>query len=189
MAFETHQSHGDASDHAMQPGEGRRATCERSIAFVLVLDEAAARRAEEAVATATAAKVAGVFVLVAPRFEDQVAQSVYSARRKGGRSLVQVLGYDPTVALDAACTTTGLELPGMPQSLVPTIRAVAESVLEDYEAAIVMDAAAEQMTPDRLREMCLNLQAQPDLDAVTPQGGQPGRPLVLISRVSLDRVD
>lgn len=189
MTRENHQPQGERPERPRRGGDELRAACGRAVAFVLAFDDVAAHGVNAGVDAAAGAKTPAVFVLAAPAVSDKVAQSVYSVRRRGRNTPIQVMALDPGAVREATRAAADFELFGLPCGLLDTMRMLADSVLPDYEAALVLDAAMDSILPDHLYELCSELKGRPDAEAVASWIQWLRRPPYAVSRTFLEGLD
>ncbi|MBQ9042761.1 MAG: aminotransferase class V-fold PLP-dependent enzyme, partial [Eggerthellaceae bacterium] len=73
--------------------------------------------------------------------------------------------------------------------LLVTLRAVADSLLDDYDAVLVMDAAQDRITSDHLYELCADAREHPEAEVVVSWIQWLRRTPCWVSRAFLDRLE
>ncbi len=189
MSREDHQPLKEIPERPRRSGEELRAVCGRSVTYILAFGEGAEEHIETVLTEAIAAKVPAVFILTDPASEQAVAQAVYSARRKGKNTVVEVMGVDPVAVRELTRNAADFELYGVPFGLLVTMRELSVSVLPNYRAVLVMDARMCAITAGHLYELHEDMDAYPDCDAITSWIQQLRRPPYLISRAYLESLD
>lgn len=167
MAREDHQPFEGAVERPQRSGEEKQEVCGRTIAFVLAFGKNADGSDPDVLAAIEAAKharAAAAVVLAAPSMAETAAEAMRNVGRKGN-TLVQAMEYDPTAAVPLTREAGNFELVGLPFGLLVTLRAVAESLLDDYEAVVVLDASQDRITSDHLFELCFDARAHAGTEA------------------------
>ena len=186
---EEHQPQKTLPERSRRSGEELRAACGRTVACILAFGADAEKHVETVLTETIAAKVPAVFVLADPASEQEVAQVVYSARRKGKNIVVEVMGIDPNAVRDLTRDAADFELYGVPFGLLVTMRELAKSVLPDYRAVLVMDARMHAITASHVYELHEDLQAFPDRDVIASWIQWLRRPPFLIARPFIEGLD
>ena len=189
MNREEHQPQMKPPERPRRSGEELRAAYGNTIACILAFGAGAEEHIETVLTETIAAKVPAVFVLADPVAEQAVAQAVYSARRKGKNTVVEVMGVDPAAVRDLTRDAADFELYGVPFGLLVTMRELAKSVLPDYSAVLVMDARMHAITAEHLYELHEDLQAHPERDVIASWIQWLRRPPFLIARPFLEGLD
>lgn len=190
MTREDHQPIEGTVERPERTPDEMRALCGRAVAFILALGERADAgdpAVSSAIAAARKARMAAAIVLAEPRWADVAKEAVRTAGKKGA-TFVQALEYDPAAAVPMTRQAGGFELIGLPYGLLVTIRAVAEGLHDDYEAALVVDAAQGCVTADRLYELCCDAREHPEAEVVATRVQQLRRTPCWISRGFLNRL-
>lgn len=190
MAQEDHQPIEGSPERPERTPDEMRAQCGRAVAFILALGEpvdASSPAVSAAIAAARKARVAAAIVLAESRWADVAKEAVRTAGKKGA-TFVQALEYDPAAAVPMTRQAGGFELIGLPYGLLVTIRAVAEGLHDDYEAALVVDAAQSRITADHLYELCCDAREHPEPEVVASWVQQLRCTPCWISRGFLDRL-
>lgn len=187
---EGYQSANGASGRLGRAPDEMRAACGRAIAFIMALaknPDGGNPDIATAIAMAKRLHVAAAMVLSTSEFSEAAVEATRNAGKKGN-TLVQALEYDPAAAIPLTREAGGFELFGLPYGLLVTMHAVAESLLDDYEGVLVMDAAQCCVTASHLRELCLDAFEHPEAEVVASLEQQQQQTPCWISRAFLDRL-
>ena len=164
MARQDHQPQFGPVERPSRTPEELRAICGRTIAFVLALGEQPGD-ISAAIDAALQARVPAVFVLASPERVAEASEAVRTAPRKK-TVMVQAMEYDASAAIPLTRDAGNFELFELPYGLIATMHAVASSVLDEYEAIVVMNAAQTKVTADHLFELCLDAREHADAEVV-----------------------
>ena len=190
MAHEGYQPAGKSPMHSKNAPDDMGAVCGRSIAFITALAKSPDGSDPDiaaAIAAAKGARVAAAMVLSTSEFAEVAAEATRNAGKKGN-TLVQALEYDPAAAVSLTREAGGFELFGLPYGLLVTMRAVADSLLDDYEGVLVMDAAQSDVTANSLYELCLDASEHPEAETVALREQYKQQSPCWINRAFLDRL-
>ncbi len=191
MAREDHQPVEAAPERPKRSAEEKQEACGRTIAFVLALSKNADGSDPDVAAAIEAAKharLAAAIVLATPEVARAAMEATRNVGRKGN-TLVQAMEYDPAAAIPMTRDAGDFELIDLPYGLLVTMRAVADSLLDEYEAVIVMDAAQGRITSDHLYELCLDAREHPEAEVVVSWIQWLRRMPCWVSRPFLDRLE
>ena len=190
MSREDHQPTDLAPERPERTPDEMRAVCGRAIAFVLALGKNADGGDPDiahAVMQAKRARVAAAIVLAGPEFAEAAIEATRNAGKKG-TTLVQALEYDPAAAIPLTRDAGDFELFDLPYGLLVTVHAIAESLHDDYDAVVIMDAAQSRVTSDHLYELCLDAHEHPEAEVVESWIQWLRRTPCLVKRAFLDRL-
>ena len=190
MAREDHQPVEGALKRPDRTSDEMKAVCGRTIAFVMALEKNPDGSDPDIAAAITAARrarMAAAIVLAGPACIEVAAEATRNAGKKGN-TLVQAMEYDSAAAVPLTREAGDFELIGLPYGLLVTTRAVADSLLDEYDAVVVMDAAQDRITADHLYELCLDACKQPEAEAVASWIQWLRRTPCWVSRAFLDRL-
>jgi len=168
MAREDHQPNSNPVERPERSSEERAAVCGRVIAFITALSplpDGSAPDIAQALTQAKRARVAAALVLAAPPLVEAAREAM---RMEGGRgrTLVQAIEYDPAAAIPLTREAGDFELFNLPFGLLETTRVIADSLLDDYEGVLIMDAAQDKITADHVYELCQDLREHPDAEVI-----------------------
>ena len=191
MAREDHQPSMEPVERPVRSDEEKLAACGRTIAFVKAFgsdrsfgkDELAA-----AIEAARHARMAAVFALADAAHTADALEAMRTVGRRG-RTFVQAVEYDEAAAVGLTRDAGDLELFNLPFGLLETVRAIADSVMDDYDAVVIMDAAQAKVTADHLHELCLDAREHPEAEAVASWIQWLSRTPVLFTRALLGRLE
>ena len=193
MEREDHRPCAGSAEQAGRSPEEMLEVCGRTLAFVKAFGGDCPFGANEvaaAIAAARHARMAAVFVLAdAPHVQDAREAMLIAGSR--GRTMVQAVEYDEAAAAELTRDAGGFELFGLPFGLLETARVIADSVMDDYDGVVIMDASQAEVTADHLYELCLDRSARPEAEAITLQSqAEPlRRTPLLLTPALLDRLE
>ncbi len=190
MAREDHQPTEQAPARPERTPEEMQAVCGRTIAFIMALGKDADGNDPAIVTAIQAAKrarMAAAIVLAASACAEAAVEATRNAGKKGN-TLVQAMEYDSAAAVPLTREAGDFELINLPYGLLMTARAVAESLLDDYDAVLVMDAAQSRITADHVYELCFDAREHPETEAAVSWIQWLRRTPCWISRAFLDRL-
>lgn len=191
MAREDHQPVEVVPERPRRSTEEKQAVCGRTIAFVLALGKTADGGDPDVAGAIEAAKhawTAAAIVLATPEVASVAMEATRSAGRKGN-TLVQAMEYDPAAAIPLTREAGDFELFDLPYGLLVTLKAVADSLLDEYEAVLVMDAAQDKVASDHLYELCLDAREHPEAEVVVSWVQWLRRMPCWVSRAFLDKLE
>lgn len=188
MNREEHQPECANPQRENRSREEMQALCGRTVAFIMALTEQADIPAiNAAVNAARYAQMAAAIVLASPA----CAPAALEATRRGAprrQTLIQAVEYDPAAAIPLTRDAGDFELFNLPYGLLETTRVITDSLLDDYEAVVIMDAAQDKITADHLYELCLDAHERPEVEVVASWIQQLRRTPVLLTHAFLDRL-
>ncbi|MBQ9043517.1 MAG: hypothetical protein IJ111_11985, partial [Eggerthellaceae bacterium] len=164
MPRKDHQPAEVVPERPKRSAEEKQEVCGRTIAFVLAFGKNADGSDPDVLAAIEAAKharAAAAIVLATSEVANVAMEAARNVGRKGN-TLVQAMEYDPAAAIPMTREAGNFELIGLPYGLLVTLRAVADSLLDDYDAVLVMDAAQDRITSDHLYELCADAREHPE---------------------------
>lgn len=138
--------------------------CGRTIAFVLAPNGQAADAIETAARAARDSQMPAVFIMADLSCADQAVTAMRHLQRKG-RTMLQASEFDfAAVYGEGACT--GCHLEELPLNMLEVMRVLAESVLDVYEAILVVDATQTPPTVEEAYGLCSRLRKGDEGDEV-----------------------
>ncbi len=129
--------------------------CGRTVAFVLAPNSRAAGAIEDAARAARDSQMPAVFIMADLSCADEALAAMRHLQRKG-RTMMQASEFDFAAAYgEGACA--GCHLEELPLNMLDVMRVLAESVLDVYEAVLVVDATQAPPTVEELYGLCAQL--------------------------------
>lgn len=138
--------------------------CGRTIAFILAPNGQAAGSIEAAARAARDSQLPAVFIMADLACADEAVAAMRHLQRKG-RTMLQASEFDfAAVYGEGACA--GCHLDELPLNMLDVMRVLAESVLDVYEAILVVDATQAVPTVEEVYGLCSRLRKGAEGDEV-----------------------
>lgn len=169
------------------PAEDLIGACGHVIAFVVAPNKSARAGIVDAVRDVRDARTPAIFILADLSCADEAVEAVRTLQRKSN-VMLQASELD----FEAVCDTNacGLRLEELPRNLLEVLQVLAESVLDVYEAILVVDATQPSLTTQGIYHLCRHWQEQhtpcefPVADTVESVGPA----AVILSRIHLEEL-
>ena len=188
MTREDHQPVAEAPERPWRTHEELQAACGRSIGFVLALGDKPTGDLHPALEAALGARMPAVFVFGSAERAAEITEAVRTTNHRKN-VILQAVEYDPQAAIPMTRDAGNFELFDLPYGLLATARAVAESVLDEYDSIVIMNGAQDKVTTGHLYELCADAKEHPEADVVASWIQWLRRPPYYISRAFLDALD
>ena len=188
MTREDHQPWDCLPERPDRTPEEWRAICGRTIAFVLAFGAHVGDAADigAAVDAGCQAHMPGVFVLADDEHASVAMDAVRAGRSKESGVLVDVVGYSPASAIALTRDAADFEMCGLPYGLLVAMREAASQGVDDYESVVALSATRTGITAHHLYELCQDMRAHPDADAIASWITWLRRPPFVLSHAFLD---
>ena len=172
MSREDHQPTAEAPQRKQATHEELLAACGRTIGFVMALGEESTGDLHPAIEAALGAGMPAVFVLGSPERAAEVAEAVRTTPHRKN-TVLQAMEYDASAAIPLTRDAGNFELFELSYGLIATARAIAESMLDDYDSVVIMNGAQEKVTVTHLYELCSDAKAHAGTDFLDTLDGSP----------------